>query len=109
MEYCLRVEEEQQPTIDFETKEQTWKEVSEVVKKARTYKVYKASQRCSWKLFQTLENRDHSWKLAESRRVICTKGKKRYTVYNNLTDERREDYLLLCIVKQDDKVYDREW
>lgn len=83
MEYCLRVEEEQQPTIDFETKEQTWKEVSEVIKKARTYKLY--------------------------RRVICTKGKKRYTVYNNLTDERREDYLLLCIVKQDDKVYDREW
>lgn len=37
----------------------------------------------------------------------CTKGK-RFTVYNNLTDERREDNLLLCIVKQDDKVYDRE-
>ncbi|CAC5411225.1 unnamed protein product [Mytilus coruscus] len=66
--YCPRVEE--QPTIDFETKEPTWKEASEVVKMARTgsapgysgvpYKVYK---KCSkilrkiWKLFRTLETK----------------------------------------------------
>ncbi|CAC5403354.1 unnamed protein product [Mytilus coruscus] len=31
--YCPRVEEEQQPTVDFETKEPTWKEVSEVCSK----------------------------------------------------------------------------
>ncbi|XP_063436214.1 uncharacterized protein LOC134717649 [Mytilus trossulus] len=65
--YCSRVEEEKQPTIEFETKEPTWKEVCEVVKKARTgsapgysgvpYKVYKKCpkiHRKLWQLFRIL-------------------------------------------------------
>ncbi|CAC5406817.1 Excitatory amino acid transporter 4,Excitatory amino acid transporter 3 [Mytilus coruscus] len=86
--YCPRVEEEEQPTIDFTTKGPTWKKVSEVVKKARTgsapgysgvpYKVYK---KCSkilrklWQLFRTLWKKEHSRKVTEGRRVLCTKGK----------------------------------
>ncbi|CAC5384420.1 unnamed protein product [Mytilus coruscus] len=58
--YCpiVEEEEEEEPTIDFETKEPTWKEVSEV---------------------------------------------------DNFTVERRGKHLLLCIDKQDDQIYGKEW
>ncbi|CAC5381066.1 unnamed protein product [Mytilus coruscus] len=79
--YCPRVEEEEQPTIEFETKEPTWKEVCEAVKKARTgsapgysgvpYKVYKKCPkilRKLWQLFRTLWKKGtipESWQKAE--------------------------------------------
>ncbi|VDI43606.1 Hypothetical predicted protein [Mytilus galloprovincialis] len=79
--YCPRVEEEKQPTIEFETKEPTWKEVCEVVKKARTgsapgysgvpYKVYKKCPkilRKLWQLFRILWKKGtipESWQKAE--------------------------------------------
>ncbi|VDI56155.1 Hypothetical predicted protein [Mytilus galloprovincialis] len=79
--YCPRVGEEEQPIIEFETKEPTWKEVCEVVKKARTgsapgysgvpYKVYKKCPkilRKLWQLFRTLWKKGtipESWQKAE--------------------------------------------
>ncbi|CAC5381747.1 unnamed protein product [Mytilus coruscus] len=110
--YCPRVEEEEQPTIEFETKEPTWKEVCEVVKKARTgsapgysgvpYKVYKKCPkilRKLWQLFRTLWKKGiipESWQKAEGCFVPKEKDSKdisQFRTISLLSVEEKSIYL----------------
>ena len=62
---CHRIEDVQQPTVFLDEREPTWKEVAEVVKKARAgsapgysgipYKVYKKCPRLLRKLWQLIK------------------------------------------------------